>query len=66
MHTNRNTKVLNTYGFEAWRSQSRYLRYILRERYIDYWSQDIVNQYEGSVSTVVENQRSSESTECEI
>ena len=33
---------------------------------IDYWSQDIVIQYEGSCSTVVENQRSTESTECEI
>ena len=28
-------------SFEAWRSQSRYLRYILREQYIDYWSKTL-------------------------
>ena len=34
-------KVKNEESFRAWRSQSRYLRYVLREQYVEHWSRTL-------------------------
>ena len=34
-------RVKNEESFRAWRSQSRYLRYVLREQYVEHWSRTL-------------------------